>query len=355
MLVRLATALDPARVRPVVVCLKEAGPWGSPLIDKGIPVHEHLLRHKFDFSVVRRLAGLLRQHRPACIMAVGSGGDRMFWSTLAARLTGSPMVVWSHLFPALGAPGFEWINRRLFPWVHAVVALGRRHAEALADVVGAPARRISVIRNGIDVDPLDRPDLREEARRILGIASDQVAIGMVANLRPIKRVDTFIEAAMRLNRRDARFFVIGDGPDRGDLESQLRRSGPIQDRMTLLGPREDVPMLVQGFDIVCLTSEREVLSVAMLEAMAAGKAFVAPRVGSLDEALIDGETGRFFEPDTVEAFMAVLTELLDDPQQRMCLGQASRAKVRAEFRIDQMARAFEDLVERLCTRGVDGA
>lgn len=352
MLVRLAAALDPGRVRPVVVCLRETGKWGRSMLGHGIEVHENILHHKVDFRAIGRLTRLLRHYAPACIMAVGSGGDRMFWSTLAARLAGAPVVVWSHLFPVPGQPEFEWINRRLYPWVSALVALGTRHAEALVHAAGAPRGRIYVIRNGIDVDAFDRPELREPARRLLGLRPDQVGIGLIANLRPIKRVDLFIDAAARLNvvRPETRFFIVGEGALRTDLEARIARLGRLGANIQLLGAREDVPGLLQAFDIVCLTSLREVLSVAMLEAMAAGNAFVAPAVGSLDEALIDGETGRFFEPQTAEALAAVLTELVDDPGQRQRLGAAARAKVRAEFRIEQMARAFDDLVTQLCAR-----
>jgi glycosyltransferase involved in cell wall biosynthesis len=352
MLIRLAAALDPGRVRPVVVCLRETGGWGRSVLGQSIPVHESILHHKFDLRAVGRLTRLLRQYRPACIMAVGSGGDRMFWSTLAARLAGAPVIVWSHLFPVPDRPEFEWVNRRLYPWVSALVALGQHHADALAHAAGAPRGRIRVIHNGIDPEVFDHPEWRESARCLLGLRPDEVAIALIANLRAIKRVDLFIDAAARLGRLrpETRFFIVGEGALRTDLEAQIARLGPIGANIQLLGAREDVPTLIQAFDIVCLTSLREVLSVAMLEAMAAGKAFVAPAVGSLDEALIDGETGRFFEPQTSDALAGVLAQLVADPAQRRRLGEAARAKVRAEFRLDQMARAFEDLVMRLCSR-----
>jgi glycosyltransferase involved in cell wall biosynthesis len=285
-------------------------------------------------------------------MAVGSGGDRMFWSTLTARATGVPMVVWSHLFPVPGEPEFEWINRRLYPWVHALVALGRRHADALADAAKAPRRRIHVIRNGVDVDAFHHPEHRDAARGQLGLEPHETAVGMVANLRPIKRVGLFLDAAARVRaaRPHARFFLVGDGPQRDELQARIDGSPDLRATIHLLGPRQDVPALVQAFDIVCLTSLRECLSVAMLEAMAAGKPFVAPRVGSLDEALLDGQTGRFFEPQTADALADVLIELIDDPAQRARLGDAARAKVRSEFRLQRMAREFEDLVTELCTR-----
>jgi glycosyltransferase involved in cell wall biosynthesis len=354
MLVRLAGALDPGRVRPVVACLKAGGVWADSLVRRGIPIHEGLLRHKYDLGVVGRLRRLLRQHRPACIMPVGSGGDRMFWSTLAGRLERAPVIVWSHLFPVPGATEFEWINRRLLPWVQAVVALGQTHAAALESTVGVRPDRLVVIRNGIETEPLDCPAERGAARESLGLAPQDTAIAAVANLRPIKRPELFVEAAAMVgkNKPTARFFMIGDGPLRSELERRIRDAG-LGARIRLLGAREDVPRLLQAMDILCLTSRRECLSVALLEAMAAGRPVVAPRVGSLDEALADGVTGRFFPaegPALADHLARILGELIDSPAERARLGGNAQAAVRDGFQLDQMARAFEDLVLELRAR-----
>lgn len=353
MLIRLARQLDRRRIEPAVVCLKGPGPLARELEHSLIPCYSHNLSHKFDLSVIPRLARLLRGHRPACIMAVGSGGDRMFWSTLAAQWARCPAIVWAHLLPVPGQPEFEWMNRRLYRWVDRFVAVGRRHAEAMAEFAGIPPGRVSVIRNGIDPAEFDQVGHRDEARRMLGLGTGQTAIGLIANLKPVKRPDLFVEAAARVHRLRpaARFFMIGDGSSRPQVELLIRQRQLDRGTMILLGLRQDVPALMQALDIVCLTSERECLSVAMLEAMAAGKPFVAPRVGSLDEALIDGETGRFFEPATPDRLAEVLVGLIDEPAERERLGEAARAKVRAEFTTEQMARGFEELIVGLFTRG----
>ena len=89
MLVRLALQLDPRLVRPVVLCLKDPGPWAERLRGRDVPLHAHLLAHKYDFRVIGRIRRLIEQYSPAVVMAVGNGGDRMFWSTLAAPKAGA--------------------------------------------------------------------------------------------------------------------------------------------------------------------------------------------------------------------------------------------------------------------------
>jgi len=354
MLITLARSLDRRRVVPVVACLKQGGPLVGRLSEAGIAVHADLLRHKADVLVIDRLVRLFRRERIDVVCAVGSGGDRMFWSALAARYAGRACVVWSHVYPSPDHPGFEWANRALYRYVDRFVALGARHRRALIRMENAPAGRVQVIRNGIDVEPFDRPNLRPEARRRLDIGGEaKVAIGMVANLRPDKRHDVFIEAAGRLAKRYPQvvFYLIGGGPEEQTVQRLANRSGLGRDRLRLMGERNDMDVLMQGLDIVCLCSEwQECLSIVMLEAMAAGRAFVGPAIGSLDEALIDGETGRFVRPADPTSLARVLAELIGNPDQRSALGARARAKVLGEFRAKQMARAFEELTLSLSRR-----
>ncbi|MHC4443777.1 MAG: glycosyltransferase [Planctomycetota bacterium] len=352
MLVQLALALDRKIVRPVAICLKEAGAWANLLAERSIPVHSRLLSHKYDFRVLGRLSRLVSDNEPACLMAVGSGGDRMFWSTLAARRRKVPMIVWSHIFPSPGHLYFEWINRRLYGEVDTFVALGQEHRRALIELEKIPADRLQVIHNGINVGKFDCPQKRPEGRQLLGMDNDEtVAVGIVANLRADKRHDIFVEAAAKTyaQRDCSRFAIVGDGPQRSAVEQLVAKYDPGGSFITMLGEHDDPAGLIQGLDIVCLTSEwHECLSITMLEAMAAGKVFVAPRIGSLDEALIDGETGRFFGPLTSEALADVLVELIDQPAQRRELGRGAYEKVHAEFTAERMARRFESLITDLC-------
>ncbi len=354
MLITLAEALDRRRVQPVVACLKEPGPLANRLEEAGVPVHADLLRHKMDVFVIDRLCRLFRSERIDVVCPVGSGGDRMFWSTLAARKVGLPVAVWSHVYPSRGRLGFERANQALYRWVDRYIALGERHREALGRFENIPAGRISVVRNGIDADAFDRPDLRDEARRRLELPDDNaLAVGIVANLRPEKRHDVFIEAAGRLARQhpQAVFFIIGDGPERDAVARVAEASGLPPERLRLMGERRDVAVLLHGLDIVCLCSQwQECLSVVMLEAMAAGRAFVGPQIGSMDEALIEGVTGRIVRKGDPESLTRVIGELIDDPQQRARLGQRARDLVRDQLGATHMARGFEDIVMSMAQR-----
>ncbi|MCK6456255.1 MAG: glycosyltransferase [Phycisphaerae bacterium] len=356
MLITLARRLPAHGVDAVVYCLKDAGPLADECRRGGIPVRADLLRHKFDASVMRRLAERLRSDGVDVIIAAGSGGDRMFWSTLAGHWTGVPVVVWSHWFPTEREPRFERVNRALYRGVARFIALGRRHADALARIEHVPAGRIVVIRNGIVLERFAGAAMRSDARRRLDLSADQVGVAMIANLRPEKRHDVFIEAASSLAPRypNARFFMIGDGPARDAVLAHCRRAEVRPEQFRWLGARDDVPVLLAGLDIVCLCSDVECFSLVMLEAAASGAAFIGPAAGSLDEFLEHGRTGLAIRPGDTASLVAALDALLSDAPRRRALAAAGQHRARAEFGIDRTASRFARLIEEVCSVSAEG-
>jgi len=356
MLLSLVRRLPQYNVQPLIACLKDAGPLAVECRERGIPVFERVLKFKTDATVLARFRRLFADHRVDVIVAAHSGGDRMFWSTLAGRTFGVPVVVWSHWFPMPGVRHFERSNRLLFRWVDAYVALGRRHRAALIRQEGVPAGRITVISNAIEVGRFLDAAPRAEGRRRLGLSDHEIAVAIIANLRPEKRHDVFIEAAIQLAARDSnlRFFIIGDGPHRETVRATAAASGLEPDVLRLLGARDDVAALLSGVDISCLCSELECFSVSMLEAAAAGSAFIGPNCGSIPEFLEHNLTGLVIKPADVGALADAIAELAADADLRRRLAAAAREKVIRDYSTDRMAEAFADLFAGLAMRGVGG-
>lgn len=346
MLLTLARHLPRLSVAADVICLKDAGPLAIDCERLGIPVCAGLLRHRFDAVALFRLAQLIRRRRIRALIAVGSGGDRMFWSTLAAAMTGRRMIVWSHWHPAQDDQRFERANRLLYPLVDSFVALGTTHAHALARWERIPSDKIRVIANGLDSSRIADPATRPAARAALGLRDRECAVALIGNLRPEKRHDVFIEAARQTARMrpETVFFMIGDGPDAARVQMLISRSELAPHRLRWLGARDDIPFLLPGLDIVCLCSSVECFSVTMLEAMAAGRAFVGPAVGSLGDVLHHGRTGLIVPPANASALAAALDRLAGDAALRELLGRGARSLVLARFTADRMADAFRDLL-----------
>jgi glycosyltransferase involved in cell wall biosynthesis len=350
MLVSLVARLPGHDVQPHIACLKkDAGPLARRCRALGIPVFDGLLRFKADVAVLARLGRILLRRRIDVVVAAHSGGDRMFWSTLAGRMFGVKVVVWSHWFPAPNERHLERANRALVRCVDAFVALGRRHRSALVRHEGVPAGRIRVIPNAVKLDTFRRAPSRAEARRRLGLGEHDLAIAIIANLRSEKRHDVFIRAARLLAGRlpEARFLIIGDGPQHRAVRAAVEACGLDPEVLRMIGPRPDVAELLPGLDVCCLCSERECFSVTMLEAAAAGCAFIGPDCGSIPEFVEHRRTGLLIRPADVRSLTDALEALATDADLRRRLAAAARERVFREYGIDRTAHAFANLFQSL--------
>lgn len=342
------------RYKPLIVCLGEAGPLAETFRSEGIEVYSQVLEHKYDLKVIPRLLHLIQKNAVRIVIPVGSGGNRMFWGTLAAKVAGVKVVVWSHTYSQPGHAEFEQANRIIYPLVDRFVALGRRHRECLAWRDGVPAGKIARIPNGIEIKNGDSDRWRDRARAVLGLADENIfAVGMVANLRPSKRHDIFIEAAQKViqNNRKAHFFIIGDGPTRDRVRARASGSGLMGPYLSLLGHREDIPQLLPGLDLVCIVSEwQECLSMVALQAMAAKVPVLSNFIGSMDEIIADNQTGFFYPSLDSDALAKRILELMPEGQRRCRVARVAGEQVRKFFTTDRMVGDFTGLFDDLLAR-----
>jgi glycosyltransferase involved in cell wall biosynthesis len=138
-------------------------------------------------------------------------------------------------------------------------------------------------------------------------------IGWVGRLVPAKLPGDFLEAVALAARRVPRLraLVVGDGPERGEAEARARALG-IEGRVVFAGLRMDVAELLGGMEALVFSSEREGLSIAMLEGMAAGVPIVATRVGGTPELVEDGTSGLLVPPHAPGELAAAITRVLED-------------------------------------------
>jgi glycosyltransferase involved in cell wall biosynthesis len=147
---------------------------------------------------------------------------------------------------------------------------------------------------------------------------------------------------------------VGEGPERARLET-LRRELKLDEAVLLLGNRADIPDVLAACDVFALTSKMEANPVSILEAMATGKPVVAPRVGSIGESVIEGETGLLTaQGDETEAAEAIL-RLLADPALATAMGRAGRAVVDARWSLERMIEGYEDLITEIYREKSRGA
>jgi glycosyltransferase involved in cell wall biosynthesis len=340
--------LDRARFAPELCCLKERHALGEALA-KEIPVHHGLLRNKFDLRVWPRLTKLLRARQIDAVITVGAG-DKMFWGRLAARRVGVPVIL-SALHSTGWPDSVGRLNRMLTPINDAFIAVAESHGQFLAGNLNVAGNKIAVIPNGVDTERF--APLRDvaEVRRELDIGHADPVVGIVAALRPEKNHELFLEMARRVVRQlpATRFLIIGDGPGRASL---AQRSGEmdISQNVLFLGSRDDIPRLLATMDVFVLTSHIEANPVSILEAMSAGRPVVATDVGSIHEAVADGDTGYLVPPGDAEQLSKRVTRLLLDPALSRSMGANARRAVIERWSIDAMIRGYERLIESIYWR-----
>ena len=346
LLVNLMRRMDSKLIRPEVICLKEPGPLGD-LISSEFPVHSHLLAGKWDFRVLPRLAGLVHRRRADVVVTVGAG-DKMFWGRLAAHIAGVPVIA-SALHSTGWPDGVGRINRWLTGITDAFIGVADAHGEFLRDFEKFPAEKVRVIRNGVDcVTFAPCPSARAEVRRELGLDAETPLIGIVAALRSEKNHGMLVRSAAKLRETfpDAHWLIVGDGPERPAIESYAELL-KINDRIHLLGTRHDTPRLLAALDLFTLCSLNEASPVSILEALACGVPVVATDVGSVNESVVEGETGLLIPSGDVDAMTEAVSKLLSNPELSQAMGTAGRKLVRQSGSLESMVEGYQRMAFKL--------
>lgn len=280
----------------------------------------------------------LRRYRPDALLV--STFKKVWPAGMAASVAGVPRVV-SRIGLSTDLPRRHWTYRVAYRrWVDAVLfnADGiRRDFEA--DLPDYPSSRLATVYDGIALEPAEEDPA--EARAALGLPSDVPLVGSVTRLSGQKRLDRLLDAVALLE--EVHCALAGEGELEGALRDRAENLG-ISERVHFLGFRKDVARVLVALDLFLLTSDKEGMANAMLEAMAAGVPVVSTPVSGAREALAPGgerqAPGRVVEPEA-RAIANVVGALLSDPETRRAMGAEGRRRARERFSFEGMLDAWE--------------
>jgi len=282
------------------------------------------------------LASLARRLQPD-VMNSHSSADS--WTAALARRMGPRpgALVRSRHISAQVRPGP--LHRFLYGQADYVVTTGEAVRRDLAESGLFPLDRSISIPTGVDLDRFRAdPGGRVEARRVLGVAAEGPVLGVVAYLREDKGHAILLRAMPEVLRKypDCSLVVVGDGPQRAHLEALARRL-KIEAAVRFVGLWEDVPVVLNAFDVFCLPSVRnEGVPQSALQAGAAGLPVVSTAVGGIPEAVVHDVTGVVVPPGDSGALAQAICALIADPELRRRLGEAGGEHVAASFSIQRM-------------------
>jgi glycosyltransferase involved in cell wall biosynthesis len=287
--------------------------------------------HKRDVAPFLAHLRAIRRFRPQVFHANMRSSMACQYGILAALLTPGVRVVAVEQSPIPVAGGLQrrlkhLLSRRLA----AHVGVGRRSARMVEEVAGLPAGSVRTIYNGV-------PEVDGEP---LPPAFPSPLIGAVGRFSREKGMDVLLRALALLPRVSA--VLVGDGPQRPALEALARELG-VADRIAITGWTTQARAHVASVDVLAVPSRFEGFPLVIPEGMLAGIPTVASDVGSVAEAVADGETGLLVPPEDHEALAGALRTLLADAERRRAMGARAREIARARFTAPVMATAFEAL------------
>ena len=300
-----------------------------------------------DVVGVLRLRRAIRDFGRADILhghsAKGGALARLARWRCARRVFYTPHAFYAQA-PALSAASrrFYGIAERALSLVTDRVIATSTEEHSLARSLGIPERKLTVVENGIDIRPnadLDRD--RATARAALGVATSDRVVGFVGRFVPQKAPALAVETFRRIRRAhpNARFVLIGDGPDAPAVSAALAEDGLASDVRWVRGAiaRDLLPAV----DVVLVTSHYEGFSYVMLEAVDSGCAIVTTPVGGARDCVVEGGNGTIVTSRTPDALASAVGRWVGSPDRLNAARALSRERAR-HF-------ALERMVDRLVT------
>ncbi len=205
----------------------------------------------------------------------------------------------------------------------------------------APDQDLTVIPNAVDSEQFS-PDRKCPQLRARFATEEQLLVAHVSNFRPVKRVQDVIQSfATAARDLPARLLMIGKGPDQALAQEEAKRLG-IDDRISWIGPLDDIAVLLACCDLFLLPSESESFGLAALEAMASGLPVISTRSGAIPEVVIHGEAGFLSEVGDTESLARDSRKLLTDDALRKEMSLTARRLASEVFTWDEVVSSYED-------------
>jgi glycosyltransferase involved in cell wall biosynthesis len=341
----LVRGLDPGSFHPLLLA-RPGSELSRRARDAGCEVEA------FDFSWPYAPRAILRLRRRlralgASLLHLHDGTAVSLGVPAGAGLRGLALVVHRRIAsPLRRNPATRW--KYAPKRIAAYVAVSESARRSLLDV-GVPPAKIHLIPSGLDPRRLapaaDRAHLRAELGLLPGLW-----LGTACALEPKKNVETFVRAAALLAAQlpEARFLVLGDGPERAQLEGLGARLGLVPKRLRFEGLREDATRWIAALDLFVFPSLREGSPGVVKEAMAVGVPVLAADAPGTRE-VVAHDTGRLVPPFAADAYAEAALALLEDPAGRAALAARAREHVCRHFDVrltlERTARLYRELTQ----------
>lgn len=342
-----------------------------------IPEMRRQLDAKSDMVAYRKIMRLIRDFKPDIVHTHASKAGTV--GRLAAIRSNVPVIVHTfhgHVFHSYFGKKqtkmFLNIERGLAQHTSQIIAISQKQKDELCDTFKiAPEEKFTIIPLGFDLQRFteSKQQRRDDFRKCYNIDDDEVAIGIVGRLAPVKNHKLFIDAIAKAKKqtdKKLRAFVIGDGELKPELIALCTKRGlsiaetdgyepAAKADVTFTSWIRNVEVVYPGLDIVAMTSLNEGTPVSLIEAQAANVPIVTTNVGGIENIVLPGDTAMLAANGDADDFVAKLLPVVNSAELRQRMAVNGWTYVKDKFHytrlISDMDKLYRELLADAENRG----
>jgi glycosyltransferase involved in cell wall biosynthesis len=341
----LMRALDPVTVQSTLVNLVDNKNEVSEVVaaarQRGQTAMDFYTGGRFNPFSAARMVRWVREQDVRIIHGHGFKSD--LFGFLTSRMAGCAMMTTPHGWSVekdRKLQMYEQLDRWLFRFMDLVCPLSPALAEGLKSSIHAA--RLRLVYNGVDIDEV------QAALSAKRNHSDDYVIGYIGRLVPLKNLETLLASfqLLKVDRPHIRLVIVGDGPERGNLEHQAKHLG-LKGRVDFLGFRDDAAACLGDFDLFVLPSLSEGIPRCIMEAMAASVPVVVSDIPGNRSLVSNGKTGLLFPVGDSRELADKIRYMMDHPDASREMALCGKRKVEDEYSSRKMAREYTGLYYEL--------
>lgn len=339
----LVKHLEKQKYVPVVWC---PGPWGD-IGNELLKLNIEVVTYKISFQLLD-LFLYLKRNKFDIFHSYGYGTH--CFDAVIAKLAGIPIYITSrrNMRHWAGGDKLHTTERIRNYFSEFVIANSEAVKNRASRIEKMPSEKIRTIYNGISLSNIKLHSLNGHLKKELGIPRDNIVIGSIANLKPVKGQKYLVEAFNKIagKRNHTSLVLVGDGPEKENLLKTAEILG-IKDRIFIRHSYRHVFDFLNMIDIFVLPSLSEGFSNALLEAMVMSKPVIATKTGGNSELICDNKTGLLVEPGNADALADAVLSLIDDVEYRNEIGKNAGKRTMECFSLEAMVNQFEAVYKNL--------
>lgn len=325
-----------------------------------IPEMRRSISYNQDLVAYYKLKEIIQRFKPDIIHTHASkAGSLGRWAAYRANV---PVIVHTfhgHVFHSYFGPAktsiVKSVERSLAKISNSIVAISDKQKNELCSEHKITTEdKVSVIPLGFDLNRFKENynSKRDKFRKEFGLANHEIAVGIIGRLVPIKNHSLFIDVIDELSRTSElpfRFFIVGDGESRADIENYAAAKNVsftdkkgVNAKLTFTSWIKEIDYVNAGLDIVALCSLNEGTPVSLIEAQASGTPIVTTNVGGIEDVVLPGKTA-LLSNNNAQDFSEKILQLALDHDLREKMKSNGWQYVQNKFHYTRLVKDMEDL------------